>query len=276
VALGEDHIRILEFLAEHRVCVLPQLPVLLGCSPRTASGRLRALLELGLAARERVFEGHPAACWITPRGLAWLESGLPAPHLDLKGYRHDVGVAWLWLAAQNGAFGRLDRVVSERAMRSEDRRPGEPWVGDLHSSDSARPRHGIGVAAAGPRGGLALHYPDLLLATATGHRVAVELELTGKGPRRLDRIMLGYAADPQIDGALYLCPGRSMGLRVQAAARRAGISDRVQVQLLAPGSPAGAPDPGRLQGRSMGRRLARAASRRSAVGPASRETVAER
>ena len=220
----------LGFLAEHRVALVPQVQQLLGCGTRAAQRRLRWLEEARLVRRERVFQGFPTACWITRAGLGAVESRLPAPRIDLKGYRHDVGAAWLWLAARAGAFGALDRAVAERTMRSADRREGA----------QAGRSYGVGL------GGGRLHYPDLLLETKSGHRVAVELELTGKSARRLARIMLGYAGDPRIDSVLYLCPPGQLGRRVQAAARRAGIADLVRVQQLAPGSPSGAPDPGRV------------------------------
>jgi hypothetical protein len=136
-------------------------------------------------------------------------------------------------------------------MRSADRR--DPTPGRTY---------GVGVG-----GGGRLHYPDLLLETATGHRVAVELELTGKGRRRLERIMLGYAADPRVDGVLYLCPRGPLGRRVQDAARRMGVSDRVSVQLLAPGSPEGAPEPGRVATRALGRTATRPPGRTLARQP---------
>lgn len=225
--LGDDELRVLEFLAQHRVAITWHVQELLGATRQGAELRVRRLVEAGLAGRQRIFEGHPAACWITRRGLDAIGSSLPAPGLNLKEYRHDVGGGWLWLAARNGAFGELRGVVSERTMRSADRRDG---------FELGR-RYGIGAGAGGR-----LHYPDLLLETAGGHRLAVELELTGKGRRRLDGIMLGYAADPRIDGVLYLCPRGRVGTGVREAARRAGIGDRVSVQLLAPGSPEGAPE----------------------------------
>ena len=263
----------LEFLAEHRAVAVSQVQALLGCAPRTAGRRVQALRAAGLLRRERIFEGLPAACWITRAGLRLVESDLPAPRMDLKGYRHDVGLAWLWVAARNGAFGRLDAVVSERSMRSADRRregrasPASWPMGD---------RYGIGVAGSGSRGGLALHYPDLVLDTASGQRVAIELELTAKPSRRLDRIMLGYAAAARVDVLLYLCPNRAMGLQVQAAARRAGISDQVHVQLLAPGSPAGAPDPGRARERVGELQPARRAARSAGRASGGREAALER
>lgn len=273
VALAPDDIRVLEFLAEHRLVIVPQVSAVLGRAPSTAERRLRRLAGDGLVVRQTIFHGHPAACWITGRGLGCLGNRLPAPSPDLKEYRHDIGVAWLWLAAQNGAFGQLTGQVSERAMRSEDRRRHEMLGGPAEGS--ARRRHGIGVATSGPRGGLALHYPDLMLETATGHRVAVELELTGKGGRRLDRIMLGYAGDPRVDAVLYLCPRGRIGLQIQAAARRAGISNRVHVQVLAPGSPAGAPEPGRMAARRVGLSVGSRSGRRS-LGRSERAVVAER
>jgi hypothetical protein len=230
--------RLLELLAEHRVIVALHAARWLGVSTEVADRRLRGLAERRLIRREAIFSGQPAAAWIARRGLDAIGSDRPVPRLDLKGYRHDVGVAWLWLAAAEGAFGPLAAQHSEREMRSSDHRADA-------AGDAGAPRFGVGLAGAGPRGGPLRHYPDMLLRTAGGHRLALELELTPKSTRRLDRIMLAYAADHRIDGVIYLVPTRTLAGKVAGAARRAGIADRVQVQLLAPGSPAGAPDPGR-------------------------------
>lgn len=230
--LSNADLEILGFLAEHRVVVIWQVQSLLGAGSRSVAERLQALEGKRLIARQRIFQGQPEACWITRRGLGVIESRLPPPQIDLKGYRHDIGVAWLWLAARGGAFGSLSGQRSERTMRSEDRR-----------ADQDGPRYGIGIGELGPGGRPRLHYPDLMLESAAGHRIAVELELTGKGARRLDRIMLGYAADARVDGVVYLCPPGRVGNGVRDAARRMGTGHRVHVQHLAPGSPAGAPDP---------------------------------
>jgi hypothetical protein len=228
---------VLEFLAEHRVAVAPQIQALLGVSARAAQARLRALSAHGYVELERIFEGRPATCRITRQGLGAIGSRLRPGRLDLAYYAHDLGLGWLWLAAQGGAFGRVSEITSERHMRSYDARAdrdGEPF--------------GVGLGGVGPRGGRALHYPDLLLRTGDGRRVAVELELTGKGRRRLERIMQGYAIDRRIDAVLYLVPNPALGARIEQAARAVGIADRVHVQLVA-GVPHGAPDPGRSPAR---------------------------
>ncbi len=256
--IGDRDRQILELLAEHRVLVGLHVQALLGVGADAAARRLRRLREAGLIRSERVFEGYPAAIWISPRGLAAIESRLPAPKLDLRGYRHDIGLGWLWLAARNGAFGAVAEQISERSMQSLDRRadrPGAPF--------------GVGLGIVGPGGGEQLHYPDLLLTLADGRRLAIELELTRKGRARLDRIMLGYAADGRIDDVLYLVPSRAAGRPVEEAAGRAGLSGAVHIQLLAPGTPTGAPDPGRESGYELPRRqLARAGAAREAAGAA--------
>ncbi|MGO9972991.1 MAG: hypothetical protein ACLP01_09320 [Solirubrobacteraceae bacterium] len=239
---------VLEFLAEHRLVVTPQVQALLAAKPRAAQDCLRNLREGGYVEQQRIFDGFPACARITRKGLAAIGSRLPAPRFDLACYQHDVGLGWLWLAARAGTFGALSELRSEREMRSLDAR-----------ADRSGRALGVGLGITGPRGREQLHYPDLLLQTATGKQVALELELTGKSRIRLAQIMLGYSTDARIDAVLYLVPHRQLGDRISQASRRAGIDDRVSVQLLA-APPQGAPDPGRSFDRSLWREHAPLAS----------------
>ncbi len=166
-----------------------------------------------------------AAAAITAKGLRTIGSALKAPYLNLNEYRHDVGVGWMWLAARDGAFGELSGLTSDRRMKAEDA---------ATVSAGGRARWGIGLGLLGAHGSPQHHYPDLMLEMASGHRVAVELELTSKSVRRMSRIMLAYASDARIDDVLYLAANRRIAGRVTESARRAGIGDRVHVQLLAP------------------------------------------
>jgi len=88
---------------------------------------------------------------------------------------------------------------------------------------------GVRLGGLGPRGQERLHYPDLLLHTTDGRRVALELELSSKG-HRLETILAGYGADPRIDGVVYLVESAAVARSVQAAARRLGVSSLVHVQ----------------------------------------------
>jgi hypothetical protein len=222
--LSRADLSLLGPLAEHRLLIVPQVALLLGVSDRTAARRLARLHGAGLVLHRQIFAGAPHAVRITSPGLRVIDSSLKAPNLNLNEYRHDVGVAWLWLAARGGSFGSLTGMTSDRRMQSED-------AGRLASGGWAR--WGIGVGLFGPHGNPQRHYPDLMLETASGHRVGVELELTSKSVRRMDRIMWAYASDARIDHVLYLAGNQRIAQRVTDSARRAGIGDRVHVKLLA-------------------------------------------
>jgi hypothetical protein len=103
--------RLLAFVAEHRIVEVGHAQALLGVSRSVAYGRLRALAGTGLLRYAHVLHGKPGWYQITRAGLALIGSQLPPPRLDLRCHRHDIGVAWLWLAASRGAFGRVERIV---------------------------------------------------------------------------------------------------------------------------------------------------------------------
>jgi hypothetical protein len=211
--------RLLEFVALHRLVLADHVRALLGVSAEVAGARLRLLAAAGFLSRAQVFHRQPACFQITRQGLALIGGELPAPRIDLRCYGHDVGVAWLWLAARTGAFGAMREVIAERQLRSHD------------GGDAGRDRPlGVRLGATGPGGRERLHYPDLLLVSAEGRRIALELELTPKGRTRRERILAAYAADARVDAVLYLVERRSIARSVQASARRLGISDRVHVQ----------------------------------------------
>lgn len=210
---------LLSYAAEHRFVRADHVRRFLGTSESTATRRLQALRDAGYLRREFVFAGEPACHAITGQGLALLESTLSPPQRDVRAYRHDIGLAWLWLAARDGAFGPLRQVISERTLRSLD--------GPRRRAD---PPLAVRLGGTGPNGGERLHYPDMLLITERGHRVAVELELSGKGRARREHILDGYAADPEVDAVLYLVESRAIGNAVLASARRRGIAELVRVE----------------------------------------------
>ncbi len=110
----------------------------------------------------------------------------------------------------------------------------------------------------GPGGGERRHYPDLLLDLHSGHRVAVELELTPKSPRRLREILGGYAIDSRVDAVLYLVDRASIGRAVERAAASLGTGPMVHVQTVALASRgAGRAAPGRELARTQPAVMAR-------------------
>jgi hypothetical protein len=230
---------VLAFAAEQRLVEAAQVGALLQTSTGAAARRLRALASVGLLESDRRLAEKPTWYRIRPPGLRLIESTLPSPRrADLDTHHHDVGLGWLWIAARQGAFGRLRGVVSERRMRSHD-----------GTADGGLDPFGMRLPGAGPRGRERLHYPDLLLETSTGHRIALELELTSKNRARREEILRGYMFS-KLEAVIYLVEKPAVGKAISSSARRLGISDLVHVQRIS------FADPG--TGRAAGRAAERA------------------
>jgi hypothetical protein len=219
VQLTRRDVEVLAFAAEHRFVMADHLSSLLGITPAAADTRVAALARAGFVTREHVFHQQPPCHRITARGLSVTGSALQPPRRDLRCYEHDVGVAWLWLAARDGRFGPTRAVLGERRLRSEDarREPGEQPLA-------------VRLGGFGAAGVERLHYPDLLLVDPEGRRIALELELTAKGRRRLEGILGGYGADDRIDAVVYLVKDRRLGRSIAQSARKIGISSQVFVK----------------------------------------------
>lgn len=212
------------FMAEHRLVLERQIHALLGGAGESVQRRLRTLAAKGYVARWHGFDAARCAS-IRKRGLAAIGSRLPAPNENLGLYRHDVGVAWLWLAAHRGAFGPLAEVIGERRIRSHDMAlPQDPYavrLGGYHADGRER-----------------RHYPDLLLVDRAGRRLALELELSLKEKGRREEIIGGYSADRRVVAVLYLVEdnrrGRGIQRAIEATAAEMGASGRLRVRRLVP------------------------------------------
>jgi hypothetical protein len=237
VQITETDRVLLRFAAEHRFVIAAQVAALLGVGERTAGERLRRLGDAGHLRGNRELHRGPTWHQITRAGLRAIGSDLPTPRgFDLATHRHDTGLAWLMLTARAGRFGPLQGVVSERRMRSHDGRTKDRSL-----------RYGVRLGGVGPGGRDRLHYPDLVMVSQSGHRVAFELELSTKEVARREGILAGYAADRRIDAVVYLVEHASVGRAIERSARRMGISDLIRVQRVTMAPSAGA------QGRSPAR-----------------------
>jgi hypothetical protein len=247
--LSERDREMLEFAAEHRFVLSAQLAALTGIAELAARRPVRALVDAGQLSSGEYPHGQPPAHQITRAGLRAIGSGLPAPRpVDLSLYRHDVGLGWLMLIARRGRFGPISALVSERRMRSEDARS--------HERDD---RHGVRLGGEGPGGRDRLHYPDMVLVTPAGCRIAFELELSTKSPSHRERILSAYLIDPRIDDVVYLVDRRSTGAAIARSARRCGAEQIVHVQNVSFGAsgPAGGGERGRVRAPTRSGRTAR-------------------
>jgi hypothetical protein len=243
VQITERDLTLLAFAAEHRFVIAAQVAVLLSATEAAADARLRALGKGGYLRSERKLFRQPASHQITRDGLRAAASDLPVPHpVDLAVYRHDLGLGWLMLAARRGRFGSMADVVSERRMRSHDGR------------DPARSeRFGVRRGGVGADGRERLHYPDMVAVTASGHRVAFELELSTKTRDRREGILAAYGADRDVDAVVYLVERAAVGRAIQRSAARVGVQDRVHVQKVSFGGSPPAPSAARAAERVLRR-----------------------
>jgi hypothetical protein len=222
VALSEDDHRLLWFLAEHRMVLDRQIAALLDRPCQRLDRRLDELENAGYLARFGGWGNSPCSRIEKP-GLAAVGSELLPPKDTPGAFRHDVGVAWLWLAAQRGSFGPLAEVIGERRLRSLDMAaPDRPFSVRLGGYDGF--------------GNLRRHYPDLVLIHPSGRRLALELELSSKGVARRDTILAGYGADRRLEGVVYFVEdsrtGKGIGRRIQASAAGMGVADHVRLRTL--------------------------------------------
>lgn len=238
--LTERDLELLAFIAEHRIVLAYQVRRFLGASSSVAYARLRALSAAGLVRQRKALYGHPSCYQATSQGIGAAGRSYRAQEIDYGRLQHDLGLASLWLAARAGTFGPFQSLISERAMRSSDASAanalgkastaGAPAGADQYGYDDSR--QGVRLGGVGERGRERLHYPDLLLVTPQGKRIALELELTSKGAARREKILMGYAFDRKIDAVVYLVRDLPIGRKIRDSARRLGISDLVHVQLI--------------------------------------------
>src|SRR3954469_9692988 len=118
-------IALVAWVASQRFVLAGQAQAWLGAGRVVTYRRLQALVSLGLLRHERIFHAQPGVYLATNGGLALCGSPLPRARVDLRCYRHDLGVVWLALALARewgGGEEASGRVVTEREMRSADGR----------------------------------------------------------------------------------------------------------------------------------------------------------
>lgn len=216
-------------------------------TPASASGRLAALKRKRWLSARRVLEGGPTLYTVTAAGMrASCLRGLDPCRLTNSNAAHLAACAEV--AAQLERRYPDHRVLGERELRRDERERGEVLA-------SAR------LAGMSADGGPKLHRPDLVLwpqespgarrGDGAGDReleselgreldrewepeseleplpVAVEVELTVKGPERLTGICLAWARCRTVAGVLYLAPPE-----VQRALQRAIARAQAQEQIV--------------------------------------------
>ena len=195
-------LELLWWIGRFRFVTAEQIAVKLGCSVQRANARARRLEKLALVGRERAHPSQPRAVFLTGRGHELL--GLPrrrAPRAELR-RDHEAAIVDLALELDRRA-GAATTVLTERECRQHDANAG------------AHARYSVQVVGDGR--GDQRRWPDLVVSASAG-RVAVELELTPKGTRRLQAIVAGYRASTYAH-VVFAVRGDALRRRVTDIAR---------------------------------------------------------
>ncbi len=186
--------RLLRWINGHGFVTLRQVARWLGTNYQTAQRRVRLLYDHGYLDRRWLVHGDRAH-WLTPAGRAVCGDSLPPPkHVRLGSYRHDrmlVDLA-LTLAAETG--GRFTPERHLRQMQDLDRVSKRSHVADgwLHLDGQTKP-------------------------------IAIELELSTKGSRRLERILRSYMTDLDIAEVWYFVECEAVRRQLTKAAKDLGF-----------------------------------------------------
>jgi len=169
---------------------------------------------------ERLLRGRASSVRITGAGLEAIGSLLPAPGFDLGGYRHEVAVVWLWVAAWRRRSGRPSGCCRGGRCRGSIERRVTP-VARRAVSLIRSLRSGSGSPG--------LCYPDVGLVVAAG-RVPLHLPLRMPGPGELEALLAGYRSASGFAGVVFVVEEPGVGEVVRAAAARLGMGEVVHVQ----------------------------------------------
>lgn len=212
----------LVFAARLGAITADALSVRLGVSRASASARLAAAARAGLLHGSRPLHGRPTLYSATVAGIRFAgESGLGVCAVSTANAEHLIACAEVAAALQRLCPELV--LAGERELRRDEQSCGGPLASARLPGDGPqRPR---------------LHRPDLVLWPADRRAggvlpVAIEVELTAKGSRRLQTICRAWARSRLLAGVIYLAPPKLHPL-LQRAIAAAGAGERIALLSLA-------------------------------------------
>src|SRR3954468_16014082 len=200
---GWRSLEALAWLARLEVAGLEPLGLAMGWGRRARYSHVARLMRAGLVVRAFDVGGSVVAITAAGRREVAADRGdVRAGAIHGSGLRHARAVSWI-----------------AALLTSRERE----WISDLEAR--RRPEWLVPVLWSGRRAG---HRPDLGIVMR-GRRVAVEVELSLKAPRRLEAILRGYdqalASGALAGGLIYVSDRSDVLSAVRRAAARVGLPD---------------------------------------------------
>jgi hypothetical protein len=170
------------------------------------------LVEADLVERITTLPGDPTLLCATRQGVAYAGLGLPPARVTPGAVDHWLACAAVAIWAER-RWG-WEALWSERELRFAELDTREPIASAIVDEL--------------PTGRLILHRPDLVVRD-DGRTMVIEVELTPKAPRRLERIVRSWRRTRYVDQILYLCPPGPTQRAVERAVAATHSQERVQV-----------------------------------------------
>lgn len=208
---------LVDWLARLGACEMRHVQERYGISRSVAYELVARLIEAGLLERLRLLWGEPALLRATRAGIAYCGLALSPARLSAHSWRHwsACADAALWIERNWGP----EAYISERELVQAEEERQRPLA-------SAQPLSSYDDYGRG------LHRPDLVIRS-DGGQIAVEVELTAKAPKRLEKIIRGWRRCRLVERTIYICPAGPAYRAVERAIMLARAGERVELLDLA-------------------------------------------
>jgi len=203
---------LVRYVGRHGAVTIEHVMAAMGVGRTAAYRRVAACAERGLLERIDLLRSEPRLLRATRDGLRYAGLGLGVAVVSPGSVDH-----WLRCATVAQELTRefgAEQVITERELGLAERIEGHPIA-------SAQ----VGLL---PDGAARLHRPDLAVLAQAGS-IAVEIELTAKSPRRLERIIRGWRRAQWVKEVRYYCASGGARRAVERAVRRVRAEQRIEI-----------------------------------------------
>lgn len=191
--LTDRDLEILRFINDCGFCITPNLTSFLGVKHWRISQIMRRLVKRKLVVKENIFHRQPLIYYLSPEGASFTELP-PVEYVSLGTYRHQILMVNVVL--------KLMRIYPEAV-----------WVSERHL------KYDKCYEGIGKRG----HVADGLFIFPDKKQVAIEVEISVKGRRRIEDILKSYASQFEIKEVWYFCSPYAYTVLSEVAANKTYI-----------------------------------------------------
>jgi predicted transcriptional regulator len=166
---------ILSFINESGFCVMPQIQREFHLRFPRSYQVIKRLMDSGYVVHDQIFKHQHGIYYLTKKG-AENTSLPPLSNISLGGYKHQI-------------------IITDLRQQLYAKYPNTKWISERYLKQQ-KFYYGIGKAG---------HLADGILMFPDETKIAIEVELSMKGKRRIEKILSAYGGQLEIAEAWYFC-----------------------------------------------------------------------